>query len=208
MMRGHGVRRGLRAAGLTALTLLVGGCFGSSPPSRYYLLTPIEPPPDAAVGPPPGSPADERTLLLANVALPAYLSDSSIVTRVDGNRLEVAGLDRWGEPLRDNVTRVLARNLQLLLPEHAVVVHPWERPPRATRTVEVAVTRFDVEGGRAVLSARWQVGREGALVRRRSEIATPVPAGGEEDAFAAIAAAMSDALATLSREIADAVEGP
>lgn len=197
-------RRSFALGGAALLTLALAGCFGTSEPSRFYLLTPVAGPErpqattDAAAG----------TVYLAAVELPQYLTEPSIVTRVAGNQLEYAGLDRWGEPLEDNVVRVLLCNLELLLPNHAIGVFPWERPGPPGQTgqpdhrVEIAVTRFDAEDGRVVLTARWAVvGREHPGVRRRSEYVVPISGAG----YPAIVAAMSDALAALGRDVADAI---
>ena len=54
------------------------------------------------------------------VQLPQYVNRPQIVTRTGRNELEVAPFARWGEPLEENYSRVLAENLttirkQLLL---------------------------------------------------------------------------------------------
>jgi uncharacterized lipoprotein YmbA len=187
---------------IAACSAALGGCLGSTPPARFYLLTPIEvegpEEPQVASSENPAGPS----VFLAAVEVPRYLADPQIVTRVDGNELEFAEFERWGEPLHDNVTRVLGRNLSALLPGSSVANFVWERPDKVDRLVTVAVTRFDAEDREVRLAARWTVsGGDSAssLGLKRTEYVQPVQGEG----YAAIVRAMSAALEKLSRDIAD-----
>ena len=104
-------RDGWTALLLVACSTVFGGCLGSTAPSRFYLLTPVE---GAAVEAAAAVDSSKSTVFLAAVELPKYLSDPQIVTRIDGNELDFAEFDRWAEPLRDNFVRVLANNLATL----------------------------------------------------------------------------------------------
>ena len=181
---------------LLALVLFSAAC-RATPPSRFYLLTPI-----------PGEvPAEAPRLAvrLSTVELPRYLSGPEIVTR-DGHRLAHAEYDRWAEPLEDNVARVLTKNLAVLMPAARISRHPWEWPGDVDFHVTVSVQRFDVEAGGAVLDARWTVYRSGAEhpeAAHRSTFTQPV----EGEGFEGFAASMSACLADLSREIAGQLGG-
>ena len=119
-----------------------------------------------------------RDQLVALPETPADLKPAAgIVTRGEGNRLDVAEFAQWGEPLDDNVTRVLAENLSLLLPTQRAEVFPWKRAANIDYQVTVEMSRFDgTLGGDAVLAARWQVrddrtGKE--IVARKSTFSFP-----------------------------------
>ena len=49
------------------------------------------------------------------IKIPEYLNQPKIVTRKGPNELTLAEFDRWAERLKDNLTRVLAKNLSNLL---------------------------------------------------------------------------------------------
>jgi uncharacterized lipoprotein YmbA len=181
------------------LTVLLGvlvcsGCVelgGSSAPSRFYLLTPLAESRDV-----PG----DIGLGLGPIRTPAYLDRPQIVTRVREHRLEVAAFDRWGEPLAESVARVTATNLARLLGTERVQRHPWRDSRSVQVEVEIDLLRFDGTLGDVVtLDAHWRMRSGGAPVQRASYISEPI----EGDGYARLAAAMSRALASLAREIAD-----
>jgi len=182
-----------------ALVAAAGVAFGcstihESAPPRYWTLTAIAG--DVAEVP------VARTIGVGPVSLPAYLDRVSVVTRT-GSRLEVAQFDVWGQPLAENVTRVLADNLERLLPGTSATPFPWEGfSSQLDQRVAVRIARFDADGdGTVHLEASWSV-RSGDRSERRSvgraAIREPVAGGGVEQ----ITDAMSRSLAELSRRIA------
>ena len=145
------------------------------------------------------------TVGVGPVTLPPYLDRPQLVTRAGGNRVVLADIDSWVEPLEGMFARVLGENLALLLGTDDVLMLPQRRDVTLDRQVEVDVTRFDVDAaGNAVLDARWWVyGRGGDKLLRsgRSTITEPAQVGD----YTAAAAALSRALGAMSREIAQAV---
>ena len=179
--------------------LLLTGCtiFGSTEPSRFYLLTPLNHL-DA------GAEASDVSIRIVAVELPKHLDGPEIVTRLEGNQLLRAEYDRWGEPLSDSFANTLAKNLSLLIPTDRISRFPWEGPGPVDFHVSVAVLRFDSANGQAVLEARWNVTTSDLrdiVATRRSELTRSV--NGEE--YASIARAMSATVGDLSRLIADAI---
>jgi uncharacterized lipoprotein YmbA len=185
-----------KAALAASLAIAAAACVGSSPPSRFYVLTAVDEAPDAGQG--------DLSVHVAAVELPDYLGGPLIVSRVNGNQLAQSEIERWGEPLPEGVARTLVINLAALLPSERVTRFAWELAGEVDRRVVVTIQRYEVEGGQALLEAAWSVTApaDGAqLVARRSEHACPVRGEG----YGAAVAAMSTALADLSREIADAI---
>lgn len=180
-----------------ASLLVLSGCVelglgGVTPPSRLYLLAALAEPASRSDGPGLG---------VGPIRLARYLDRPQIVTRGPGPRIEVAEFDRWAEPLEESVARVLAENLSRQLGTDRVQRHPFRSGRAVELAVEVDVTRFDGEpGGAVVLEAWWRLRGEDALLQRGSRIVEEAQGPG----FDALAAAMSRALATLSRHIADA----
>lgn len=190
---------------LVILTGLLLMACGTTPPSRYYVLN----------GAVPGAEADftvgNRTqaapilnIGLAAVELPGYLDQSRLVRRTGPNTLLVEQFDRWTEPLDVGVQRVLAANLADLLDAQ---VHPLPWPRGLTQDYQVItqVAQFDAdERGAVILAGAW------SLREARSDISperhfyrVEVPSRGDDSA--AVAAAMSEALQTLSRQMADVI---
>ena len=185
------------AAGLALAAL--GGC-GTSPATRLYTLASIaESRGDRA------SPSDAIVIGIRAVTLPEELDRPEIVTRTGPNTVQLAEFDQWSAPLRDSVMRVIGQDLTVLLSGDRVAVYPWPPGTSVDRELVVQVTRFDGQlGGRCVLHAQWQM-----LTRRgtRSVItgrSTLNDACGSD--YAAFAATQSRLLATLSAEIARAID--
>jgi len=184
----------------SALLLATGLCAcATSPPSKFYVLTPL-PAADS-----PSATEGRRNhpaLGIGPIKLPAYLDRSEVVTRSGSNSLKLANFNRWGEPVTDNFTRILAMDLGLLVNTNQVSLAPWPRYVPVDYQVVVEADRFDVGADdKAVLVARWHIlsGEEGKVVRSGSAVITEPASPGD---YADIAAAMSRAVAQLAREIA------
>jgi uncharacterized protein len=173
--------------------------FRAQPDSfRYYTL--------ASSAEPSVRSASGLTVGLGPVTLPGYLSRSSLVTRVDDTRVHYAEGDLWAEPLGKQFTRTLSENLSRALGGARIIDYAWYPSAPIDVAVAVNVLAFEVDStGAATLNAGWalrdphsrQVGYEG-------QSAIVEPAGGPpgEAPGGAAVAALSRALAQLSREVA------
>ena len=179
------------------LSLTLAGC-STSPPSRFYLLTPGE----AALE---GPALEDLVLGVGPVRLAAYLERPQIVARKSANRLKVEEFDRWGGTLEANITWVVAENLSNNLGTESVVTFPWERALVPDYQVAIDVRQFDLSNpGQVRLTALWRLlGPRGEKLHviRKSDIREPVWGAG----FDAQVAAQSKALARMSLEIAEAI---
>jgi len=184
---------------LLAALLTAHGCSllrgPSQQPTQFYVLTGAV---DRSAAP------DGRKLVLGlgPVTLPSYLDRPEMVSRVESNQLWFDEYNRWGEPLKANVLRVLAGDLDALLNLERVVSYPWYRGTPMSYSVAVAISRLEPQpSGEVELSARWGIGDgEGTvLTSRESRFTRP---GGSP---AQNAAAMSDLVGDLSTEIATAL---
>ena len=189
---------------ILALTVILGGCGAPSPspPSSYYILSPLS---DMKAEAPPSSAEKKITLAVGPVVIPKHLDRSQIVKRTSRHQLVLASLDQWAEPLKDNFTRVLVENLSSLLGTDRVETYPWHRSITVDYQVVVEVIRFDANSmGKSILIARWKVfgnnGRE-FLFSRRSEFSKQVT---EKD-LESVVETMSGNLGELSNEIAAAL---
>ncbi len=182
-----------------AVLLSIAGC-SSSPPTRFYTLTPLSTSKGTATG-------TGLAMGLGPVDLPKSMDRPQIVTRTGENELKLGDFDRWAEPIQDNFTQVLAENLSILPPSPKVLLYPWSRSAEIDYQVSVRVIRFDrAQGGDAVLKVRWSIlspTNENELLARESSYAKH-PAG--ED-YKATVEAMNQALNDFSRDVSAAVAG-
>ena len=181
----------MRWPALPVLLAATLGCLRPSPALRYYTLQPIQEAPAAASG---------LALEVLPVRLPELLQRPQML-QTQGGALTLAETERWGNPLDQDMRRVLVANLGRLLGSDAVVPSPYGERVGATYRVELVVDSCMVGAdGTLALEAVWLVTRPGtprALALHRSSLREAAGTGAE-----ALAGAHSRILATLSREIA------
>jgi len=176
------------------------GC-ASSPPTRFYLLSPV-------TGPEKPTNADERCISvgLLPVKIPEYLARQGIVTRVTPHEVSIGVLHKWAEPLEQNIARVLTQDLSTRLCTESVVLFPWKKAMSIDYSLQVEIIRMDGTLGKdAVLEAAWSIFKGGdpqRLLFRKSHFEVPTKGPGYE----AFVGAQNGALDELSREIAEALK--
>jgi uncharacterized protein len=187
---------------ILGMSALAGGC--ASQPSRFYVLSAL---PGAEPATLATSGQQGPAIGIGPVTLPRYLDRPQIVTRASSYELKLAEFDRWAEPLDVNFARVLAENLSLLIPTGRVAVFPWPRATPIDFQVSIEVAHFLSQmGGESLLIADWTLLRgEGQQTLAHGKSHFSAPAGGQD--YASIVAAMSQTVASLSREIAAAIGG-
>jgi hypothetical protein len=172
------------------------GCIGmrTSPATRQYVLNPVIEAPSGGNA----VPAAPLVVGLGPIILPSYLDRPQVVTRRAPDSIEISEFDRWGEPLRDGIARVVAVNLARLLPEGRVVPFPWRSTEDVRYQVVLDIVQMDgPAGGGLTLEARWRV-LDGSGI----EVASLVSRLSEPAGAGTTAAAMSRALGALSHEMA------
>jgi uncharacterized lipoprotein YmbA len=181
---------------LTVLGLAAGlGCMHPSQPVVFHTLRPL---------PGQGAPAQPSAIALEvlPVRLPELLRRPQMVVALGPSAVRLLETDRWGNPLEQDMQRVLVADLTLLLGSGAVVPSPYGERVAALYRLEVEVQSCDPRGGAGLtLQATWMVTRPGiakAVLVRRTQIREPLDGPDPE----ALAQAHSRILATLSREIA------
>jgi uncharacterized lipoprotein YmbA len=187
---------------LAAVCVVAAGCSPLAPRpdySRFFVLTPI-----ADTSSAPGS-AGAPTIGIGPIDFPDYLKRLEVVSRRAPNRLDISPVDRWGEPLDKNFQRVLAENLAQLVHTDKLEMYPWPRRTPVDYQIEMVVQNFEtMPSGQSQLSARWTIknGATGHELYAGRTVASATPPAGETG----VAAALSDDLATLSREIATQID--
>jgi uncharacterized lipoprotein YmbA len=171
------------------LALLLAGC-ASAPPERFYALSSGL---QAAAAAP-----SARTVIVAPAALPDVVDRPQLVDHRDPNRVAILDQQRWAEPLRGGVARVVAEDLgQLLGTGRVSTREDVIRSPDCR--VNLDVRRFDARAGTATVELLWTVACAGAPRQLGRSLATERIAGADTGATVA---AYGRALDTVSREIA------
>ena len=179
------------------LALWLAACAGS-PPNSFYRLTP------AAAAPTPG--AEHPSLGVGPVDIPEFLNRSALVYSAGDNRLQIAGSERWAEPLEDGVKRVVGLNLALLLHSENLRYFPWDPRQVPDYGIRISVLDMDADARQATLVADWVLYRPGdgtTISRRISRFNEPLAAG--DLAPAQLPPAYSALLYQLSETIAAAI---
>ena len=185
------------AAVLLTISSLIG-C-GSSRETYYTLSA------GAAVnGAPSASSESAYSIAVGPITLPEVVDRPQFVLRAGPNEVSIVELHRWAGPLKSEIPRIIADNLSADLNVKRVAAYPQSAGDNADYRVLVDIKRFDsTMGESATIDALWTVKRvsDGVLRTGRS-MARESSSGGSYDA---VAAAHSRALATISREIAEAI---
>lgn len=138
---------------LTALTLTLAlAACGSSPPVQHYRL-----PSDAPAAAPRPAPATGERWLLGSLSLPDYLDRNSLMVPVGRTGLQTLPGQRWAEPLRDALPRVLRADLARLRGADRIWMAPLPPGVKADRVLKLDIQAFEATAeGRAVqLDVRW-----------------------------------------------------
>ena len=181
----------------TALVLTLMAC-SSSPPVRYFSLNPI----DSGFQ---QDPDDSVMLGLGPFRMPDYLNRSQIVTRGANAEVQVDEFSRWSEPLATSLLRIVSTDVDNLLQGVVVVVFPYESFVRNQVKYRLVgdINRFEADHlGQIVLEVQWGIANTNGDVtvpvrRNRYQAQATTP-----NDPSAVAAAMNDALAQFSRDIA------
>lgn len=186
-------RRAGIAIAFAALTL-AAGC-GTSPPSRFYTLSPTAAPAPAT-----------STLLVAvgPVTIPGVVDRPEFVVNTGPNEVRIDDFNRWASPLQDNLTRAIADNLASLLGTSRVIRFPQAIAVEPDYRVVVEVRTFEsVPGESATLDAVWTIRRskDGRTQTGRTTAREAV----SDKGYDALAAGHSRAVARASKDIADAI---
>ncbi len=185
---------------LLLLAVAASGCFGTSPPARFYVLSPSPEARQAAA-----TPGREGILGVMPARIPEYVDRPQIVTLLGENAVSIDEYARWAEPVSAGLSRVLAQDLASELPQWRVVQQPWDPvlPLRAEVVLDVAAVGWTPEG-EVRLDATWAVlTTPGAppAARGRFTLRRAATAKGTDAAIATASALVAE----LAREIAVAV---
>lgn len=196
------VRHAILVMVVAVLCALATGCtIRASSPKQLLVLSPLS---DASLPQATGA-AAMPALVVGPINLPAYTARAQVLVLKNESEMQASASARWAEPVDESFSRVLVENLSRLLHTGRVAALGGVQAPESLQ-VAVEVTEFiTTDAGQARLTAFWQVlGGGGRTVLAQDKMHYAAPISGED--YSARAAALSQALAALSRDIAGAVQ--
>jgi uncharacterized lipoprotein YmbA len=137
---------------LLYVAFLLSSCtgVGTTASTRYYLIDPIEYSNISAVRP--------MSIEIINLQIPQYLERFHIATRSSESQLEFSEGHQWGENLRKNLLRTMARNLSALLSTMDIGTPLNRSASSPDYRVQIHIEQFEQESNNKVkLVARWQL---------------------------------------------------
>ena len=174
----------------------------ASDTSRHFVLISLPPTETANVA------SGTSRVDVVHVKIPSYLFNSSLAVRKGTNEIVYPPGTLWAERLNTGIPRVLAADLSSLLPSEQIRVAVGSSEDVA-REIGVTIEQFDVSSsGQAVLIAKWRIlspGGEKILHSGESRLSRSGPAP-DTDPSGAVAT-LSDLIADLSRQLAQALNG-
>jgi len=173
----------------------------ATPPTQFYVLEPqFDVPAVSADGQ-----VKKLIIGIGPISIPALLERKQLVTRDADNNLQIAELQQWAAPLKDNIAEVLAQNLTALQPSQIIRAYPWSAYGSIDYQIIVQISRFDAKPEQSAnLEANWAIMDQKThtvVSNGFSKIQTKL----ENATTAGTVKALNNTLATLSQELAKAL---
>lgn len=174
------------------------GC-GNPPKERFYVL-----------GSADRTPVNVGTVTYSvdvdRINLPESIDRPQMVLHTGPNQVELSELNRWAEPLKKAIPRLMASQLAQQLGTSRVYTYPQRAQPEADYRVSIDVLRLEASPKQqeVTLESLWSVhqGDRGNLKSGHSLIREPSNAGD----YDALVVAHERALARLSSDIAESLK--
>lgn len=185
--------------------IAIGGCLSvsNSPESRFYMLSALEKEPSGKTYEIP----QDVIIAIGPVKIPEFQNRPQIVTQDKDNMIKFAEFDRWGEPLDTALERIIFEDLTVMLPAAALKMFPcvFAIPVKYQVIMNVAQmqSRLDKD---LFLMVDWSIidAKNKIMVfSKKSECRQAI----NPHNYLGLTKAISAACASLSGEIAEALEG-
>lgn len=162
---------------LAAAALVLAGC-GTSPPVQLHRLV-LDSPTGADVAKSATAAAATEVWELARLVIPEYLDRDAVLVASGASGLRALSDQRWAEPLREAVPRLLQHDLRTLRGGDKVWPAPAPQGVRIDRNLrlEIQSLQADPQRGRVRLQANW------VLIDPRGQVAPRLGSADIEAAF-------------------------
>jgi uncharacterized protein len=168
-----------RCAVVGSMALGLLACAGTSAPIQLYQLRAVPPVPVVAAA----SPATAVWQLATPVRVPDYLDRDAVLVPQGQAGLQALPGQRWAEPLRESVPRLLRADLATLVGDARV----WSAPVPAgvvvnrLLRVELLALESNAERSAVLLRARWSItDPAGRVAPDVQTLSISVPSGGTD----------------------------
>jgi uncharacterized protein len=144
------------------------------------------------------------SIAVGPVTLPELVDRPQLVVRVAPNRVSILESERWAEPLRSEIPRVIAQDLGRLLGSGQVTSYLQRAGTAAELRVLIDIERFEASPGEAVsVEAVWSLHRAAGGIAQtgRSRVREAVAGEGYDPLVAAYGRALLAVSADLARVI-------
>jgi uncharacterized lipoprotein YmbA len=190
--------------GLILFALVVAGCAGKSAPTQFYMLGPVM---SDEVESHTANSTSTVYITLDTVEIPEYLNRPQIVTHVDRAEYQIDEFHRWMEPLQDNLTRVIANHLSILLNPKGIDILYTARPIKTEYTIFVQILRMEGKLGQGTfLDAYWsffdQQDETPVVTKRFVRIREST----SDDTYQGLLQTQNRSIESLSRAMADGID--
>lgn len=134
---------------------------GGGKATRYYLIDTVAFEPLTATDVAQNG-AKDISIEIIDLHIPQYLERFQIATRAGAGRLAFSDYHQWGENLRKNLLRTMARNLSKLLDTHDIGTPMNRSASIPDYRLQVYIEQFELDVDNNVkLIARWQLTKTG-----------------------------------------------
>jgi len=196
-----------RALMTFAILAAMSGC--ASPPTRFYALeSDIGTPQTAAllVNVPPTHRPGCRGIL-GPVTLPSLIDRPQLVVRRGLIRVDILEHERWAEPLRDAIPRIVLDSLRQAAPDIPVGVVAPTDPAGRTITTTLDVGKFDFQTDGVVIEVRGVIGSKPMGASREWSTEVREAASSPNNDYGAQVLAASRGLEQIGRQLAELFKG-
>ena len=182
---------------LICLLVILTAC-SSGTSTSYYLLEPVIEAP-ANIG-------DDISLEILDLEIPQYMERFQIASRRSDIQVVFSTSSQWGENLRKNITRVMARNLIHELETSAIGTPGSRLSVAADFKTKIYIERFERGAdGYVHLVARWQLLDANSQTLSSGSYESSGSNRIDPSNYAGTVASMSELLGEFSRELAGKV---
>lgn len=185
---------------LTTL-LLLWGCLGRSPQTKFYLLYPSSSLEATEVV----TTEEDLSIGIGPVELSEYLDRPQIVTQTSESELRVDQFNQWAEPLEINIARVLARNLSTSLSTEKLFLFPWSGSTQIDYQVKLNIVDFKgTPDNKVLLRTHYTIfdGNKKPLKMNLVNVTQPI----SEPGYEGLVTSMSKVLDELGGKIAQTIK--
>jgi len=183
---------------LFAGLLVLSGCAATPDPTFYLLPIPETSNTASFSG---------GTIAVRELALPLYARAQQVASLSEDGSVFLSDDHRWA----DEPARATTRTFVSALKQNTgapIVAEPWPASVKPAVRVDIAVDRFigDLRGGDLEFSGQYRIVQSGEDDSRQDSFSYRIPISGM--GYKSLAAAHSDAIATLAKDIAAIIGGP